>query len=171
VLVAVALVVAAPIAAQPRPAPTAVITLEDGGRIVLELYPEDAPKHVENFVALARKGFYDAQRFHRVEPGFVVQLGDPQSKTLAMNHPRMGTGGPGYTIKAEFNRRPFDRGVLGMARTADPDSAGSQFYIMLGPAHFLNGQYTAFGRVVSGMDVVDRIKVGDRVRSIRIETK
>jgi len=146
----------------------AVVTMENGGQITLEFFPADAPKHVENFVTLVRKGFYDGQRFHRVEPGFVVQLGDPQSKTRPMNHPGMGTGGPGYTIKAEFNRRPFDRGVLGMARGDDPNSAGSQFYIMLGPAHFLNGQYTAFGRVVSGMEVVDTIRVGDRVKSVTI---
>ena len=83
-----------------------------------------------------------------------------------MNDPKMGSGGPGYTIKAEFNKRPFERGVLGMARTNDPDSAGSQFYIMLGAGTFLNGKYTAFGKVVSGMDVVDKIKVGDRIKSI-----
>jgi peptidyl-prolyl cis-trans isomerase B (cyclophilin B) len=166
-----AVVVAAPALAQERPAakpPTAVMTLENGGVITLEFFPADAPKHVENFIKLARAGFYDGQRFHRVEPGFVVQLGDPQSKTLPMNHPAMGTGGPGYTIKAEFNNRKFDRGMLGMARKDDPDSAGSQFYIMLGPANHLNGQYTAFGRVVSGMEVVDKIKVGDRVKSVKI---
>lgn len=165
--------------AQPAPPPAkpqpktqqAVITLERGGQITLEFFPADAPKHVENFVSLARKGFYDGQRFHRVEAGFVVQLGDPQSKKLPMDHPDMGTGGPGYTVKAEFNKRPFDRGVLGMARGEDPDSAGSQFYIMLGPAHFLNGQYTAFGRVVGGMDGVDRIKVGDRVKTVKIVTR
>lgn len=162
----------APPAAKPQPkTQQAVITLERGGQITLEFFPAEAPKHVENFVSLARKGFYDGQRFHRVEAGFVVQLGDPQSKKLPMDHPDMGTGGPGYTVKAEFNKRPFDRGVLGMARGDDPDSAGSQFYIMLGPAHFLNGQYTAFGRVVSGMDGVDRIKVGDRVKTITIVTK
>lgn len=161
-----------PPAAKPQPkTQQAVITLERGGQITLEFFPADAPKHVENFVNLARKGFYDGQRFHRVEAGFVVQLGDPQSKKLPMDHPDMGTGGPGYTVKAEFNKRPFDRGVLGMARGDDPDSAGSQFYIMLGPAHFLNGQYTAFGRVVGGMDGVDRIKVGDRVKTIKIVTK
>ncbi len=169
----------APAPAKPAPSPAkpqpkiqqAVIALERGGQITLEFFPAEAPKHVENFVNLARKKFYDGQRFHRVEPGFVVQLGDPQSKKLPMDHPDMGTGGPGYTVKAEFNKRPFDRGVLGMARGANPDSAGSQFYIMLGPAHFLNGQYTAFGRVVGGMDVVDRIKVGDRVKTITIVTK
>lgn len=162
----------APPAAKPRPQTgQAVITLERGGQITLEFFPAEAPKHVENFVALARKGFYDGQRFHRVEAGFVVQLGDPQSKTLPMDHPAMGTGGPGYTLKAEFNKRPFDRGVLGMARGPDPDSAGSQFYIMLGPAHFLNGQYTAFGRVVGGMDAVDRVRVGDRVKTLKIVTR
>ena len=166
----VAVLVAAPTLAQDKPVvkpPTAVITLEKGGEITLEFFPADAPKHVENFLKLARAGFYDAQRFHRVEPGFVVQLGDPQSKTLPMDHPAMGTGGPGYTIKAEFNSRKFDRGLLGMARTSDPDSAGSQFYIMLGTASHLDGKYTAFGRVTRGMDVVDAIKVGDRVKSIK----
>ena len=161
----------APAVAQDKPAaksPTAVITLEKGGEITLEFFTADAPKHVANFLQLARAGFYDGQRFHRVEPGFVVQLGDPQSKTLPMDHPDMGTGGPGYTINAEFNNRKFERGTLGMARKSDPNSAGSQFYIMLGPAPHLNGQYTAFGRVVSGMDVVDTIKVGDRVKSIKV---
>ena len=168
----VAISLAAPALAQNKPVvtpPTAVITLEKGGQITLEFFPADAPKHVENFVKLVRAGFYDGQRFHRVEPGFVVQLGDPKSKTLPMDHPDMGTGGPGYTIKAEFNSRKFDRGLLGMARKNDPDSAGSQFYIMLGPAGHLNGQYTAFGRVVSGMEVVDTIKVGDRVKSMKIK--
>jgi len=168
---AVALLVVAPALAQDKPpakALTAVIMLEKGGQITLELFPTDAPKHVENFLKLARAGFYDGQRFHRVVPGFVVQLGDPKSKTLPMDHPDMGTGGPGYTVNAEFNSRKFERGVLGMARGNDPNSAGSQFYIMLGPASHLDGQYTAFGRVVSGMEVVDGIKVGDRVKSIKI---
>jgi cyclophilin family peptidyl-prolyl cis-trans isomerase len=156
--------------AQPQKTPTVVITLDKGGQITLELWPADAPNHVKNFLDLIGKKFYDGQRVHRVEPGFVVQFGDPQSKTLPVDHPQMGTGGPGYTIKAEFNKRPFDRGVLGMARTDDPDSAGSQVYIMLGPAPFLNGKYTAFGKVASGMGVVDQIKVGDRIKSIRIVT-
>ena len=151
--------------------PTAVVTLEKGGEIVLEFWPQDAPQHVENFVKLANQKFYDGQRVHRVEPNFVVQFGDPQSKTLPMDDPKMGSGGPGYTIKAEFNKRPFERGVLGMARTNDPDSAGSQIYIMLGPAPFLNGKYTAFGKVASGMGVVDQIKVGDRVKSVKIVTQ
>jgi len=168
---AVIVLLVAPALAQDKPpatAPTVVITLEKGGQIALELFPADAPKHVENFLKLARAGFYDGQRFHRVEAGFVVQLGDPQSKTLPMDHPAMGTGGPGYSIKAEFNNRKFERGILGMARKNDPDSAGSQFYIMLGPAGHLNGQYTAFGRVTSGIDVVDSIKVGDRVKSVKV---
>jgi peptidyl-prolyl cis-trans isomerase B (cyclophilin B) len=151
--------------------PTAIITLDKGGEIVLEFWPQDAPKHVENFLKLAGEKFYDGQRVHRVEPNFVVQFGDPQSKTLPMTDPKMGTGGPGYTIKAEFNKRPFERGVLGMARTSDPDSAGSQVYIMLGAAPFLNGKYTAFGRIASGMGVVEQIKVGDRIKSIRIVTR
>ena len=164
-----------PVSDKPAPAgsagskaPRVVITMEKAGDITLELFPKDAPKHVENFVSLAKKGFYDGQRVHRVEPNFVVQFGDPQSKTLPMDHPRMGTGDPGYKIKAEFNSRKFERGVLGMARSQDPDSAGSQVYIMLGPAPFLNGKYTAFGQVTKGMDVVDKIRVGDRITSIKV---
>src|SRR5882762_10036223 len=154
---------------KPGAAPMVVFTLEKGGDITFEFFPADAPKHVENFLKLVKSGFYDGQRFHRVEPGFVAQIGDPQSKTLAMNDPKMGTGGPGYTIKAEFNSRKFDRGVLGMARRSEPDSAGSQIYIMLGAAPHLNGQYTAFGRVVSGLEIVDAIKVGDRVKTAKVK--
>ena len=150
---------------------TAVITLEKGGEIVLEFFPQDAPKHVENFVTLAQKGFYDGTTFHRVEPGFVVQGGDPLSKTLKPGDPKIGTGGPGHTVKAEFNKRPFARGILGAARSSDPDSAGSQFYLMLGDAPHLNGQYTAFGRVTKGMDVVDKIRPGDRMKSVKIVTQ
>ena len=170
VLVAVVLlsITAARVADAQDKTPRAVITMEKGGEIVLEFFPADSPNHVKNFLDLAKKGFYDNQRVHRVEPGFVVQFGDPQSKTLPMDDDKMGTGGPGYTIKAEFNKRPFDRGVLGMARTNDPDSAGSQVYLMLGQAHFLNGQYTAFGRVAKGLEVVDTIKVGDRIKSITV---
>jgi peptidyl-prolyl cis-trans isomerase B (cyclophilin B) len=157
--------------AQPAAAAAAVITLEKGGDIRVEFFPQEAPKTVENFVTLARKGFYDGTTFHRVEPGFVVQGGDPLSKTLKSGDPRLGTGGPGHRVKAEFNKRKHDRGVVAMARSDDPDSAGSQFYITLAPAHFLDGQYTVFGRVVSGMNVVDTIKVGDRVKTIRIVTK
>jgi cyclophilin family peptidyl-prolyl cis-trans isomerase len=138
---------------------TAVITMEKGGEIALEFFPEDAPKTVENFVTLAKKGYYDGVTFHRVEPNFVVQGGDPKGN---------GTGGPGYTIKDEFNKQKHVRGVLAMARTQAPNSAGSQFYITLAPAHFLDGQYTVFGRVTSGMEIVDKIKVGDKMKSVKI---
>ena len=166
------LAVFAPLAlaeAQGSKAPTVVLTMESGGEITLELWPDAAPNHVKNFVDLSKQGFYDGQRVHRVEPKFVVQFGDPASKTKPMNDPAMGTGGSGKTIKAEFNKRPFDRGVLGMARTSDPESASSQVYLMLGDAHFLNGQYTAFGKVTKGMDVVDKIKVGDRIKSVKVQ--
>jgi peptidyl-prolyl cis-trans isomerase B (cyclophilin B) len=146
----------------------AVITLQKGGEIRIEFFPDDAPKTVENFVKLAGQGFYDGQFFHRVEPGFVVQAGDPQSKTLSPGDRKVGTGGPGYSIKAEFNKQKHERGVIAMARSADPDSAGSQFYITLAAAPFLDGKYTVFGKVVSGMNVVDGIKVGDRIASIKL---
>jgi peptidylprolyl isomerase/peptidyl-prolyl cis-trans isomerase B (cyclophilin B) len=146
----------------------AVVTMEKGGEIVIEFFPEDAPKTVENFVTLAKKGFYDGISFHRVEPGFVAQAGDPQTKTLPAGDPRLGSGGPGYKIKAEFNKQKHVRGTLAMARTQDPDSAGSQFYICFKPAPFLDGQYTVFGQVTKGMEVVDAIKVGDRMKSVRI---
>jgi cyclophilin family peptidyl-prolyl cis-trans isomerase len=155
--------------AQGAKAQTAVVAMESGGQFTLEFWPDVAPNHVKNFTELAGKGFYDGQRVHRVEPKFVVQFGDPLSKTLPMDDPKMGTGGSGKNIKAEFNKKPFDRGVLGMARTSEPDSASSQVYIMLGDSHFLNGQYTAFGKVTKGMDVVDKIKVGDRIKSIKVQ--
>jgi peptidyl-prolyl cis-trans isomerase B (cyclophilin B) len=150
-------------------APLAVVTLAKGGEFTLEFFPEDAPKTVENFVALARKGFYDGTTFHRVEKNPpMVQGGDPLSKTLPASDPRIGSGGPGHTVKAEFNKQKHVRGVIAMARTDDPDSAGSQFYITREPAHFLDGQYTVFGRVTKGLDVVDRIQRGDRIKSIKI---
>jgi peptidyl-prolyl cis-trans isomerase B (cyclophilin B) len=138
---------------------TATITLEKGGEIRLEFYPEDAPKTVENFVTLAKKGFYNGLNFHRVVPDFVVQGGCPQGT---------GTGGPGYQIKAEFNKQKHLRGTLAMARSQDPNSAGSQFYICYGPTPHLDGQYTVFGHVVSGMEHVDRIKQGDKMTSVTI---
>jgi peptidylprolyl isomerase/peptidyl-prolyl cis-trans isomerase B (cyclophilin B) len=136
-----------------------VITLEKGGEIRLEFYPEDAPKTVENFVTLAKKGFYNGLNFHRVVPDFVVQGGCPKGN---------GTGGPGYQIQAEFNKQKHVRGTLAMARSQDPDSAGSQFYICYGTTPHLDGQYTVFGRVVSGMEHVDRIKQGDKMTSVAI---
>ena len=136
-----------------------VITLASKGEIRIEFYPEDAPKTVENFVTLAKKGFYDGLTFHRVVPDFVVQGGDPKGD---------GTGGPGYTIKAEFNKQKHVRGAVAMARSQHPDSAGCQFYITYGATPHLDGSYTVFGRVASGMEHVDRIKQGDRMTSVAI---
>jgi peptidyl-prolyl cis-trans isomerase B (cyclophilin B) len=126
------------------------------GQIELELLPDVAPRHVESFLDLARKGFYDGTTFHRVIPGFMIQGGCPQSKDAAARS-RHGTGGPGFNLDAEFNDTRHDRGVLSMARSSDPNSAGCQFFICVGDSHFLDGQYTAFGRVVKGMEVADAI--------------
>lgn len=136
------------------------------GEIRIRFFPQDAPNHVASFIELARSGFYDGTTFHRVEPGFVVQGGDPYSKT---GEGPVGTGGPGWRLKAEFNDRPHLEGTVAMARAQDPDSAGSQFYICLAPAPFLDGKYTVFGEVVEGMDVVKRIEPGDVMVSVRIE--
>jgi peptidylprolyl isomerase/peptidyl-prolyl cis-trans isomerase B (cyclophilin B) len=138
---------------------TGVIALEKGGEIRIEFFPEDAPKTVENFVTLAKKGFYNGLNFHRVVPDFVVQGGCPKGN---------GTGGPGYKIKAEFNKQKHVRGTVAMARSQHPDSAGSQFYICYGTTPHLDGQYTVFGKVVSGMELVDRIKQGDKMSSVTI---
>jgi peptidyl-prolyl cis-trans isomerase B (cyclophilin B) len=127
------------------------------GEMELELLPEKAPGHVKNFVDLARKGFYDGSTFHRVIPGFMIQGGDPNTRDAKGSRSSHGTGGPGYTIKAEFNDTPHRRGVLSMARASDPDSAGSQFFICVADSGFLDRQYTAFGRVVRGMEVADKI--------------
>jgi peptidyl-prolyl cis-trans isomerase B (cyclophilin B) len=126
------------------------------GEMTVEFWPDVAPKTVENFKALARKGFYDGTAFHRIVKGFMIQGGDPLTKDPEMES-RWGTGGPGHRIKAEFNDRPHTRGVLSMARSQDPDSAGSQFFICLADASFLNGQYTAFGRLTHGDDVLGAI--------------
>ncbi len=134
--------------------PVVTIEMENGGIIRAELYPEIAPNTVNNFISLIQKGFYDGVIFHRVIPGFMIQGGDPQGT---------GTGGPGYAIAGEFSGNGFsndlkhDRGVLSMARAMDPDSAGSQFFIMHAKAPHLDGQYAAFGKVTEGMDVVDAI--------------
>ena len=139
--------------------PAAVITMEKGGEFTMDFFQEDAPKTVENFVALAKKGFYDGLTFHRVQPGVLVHGGDPRGD---------GSGGPGYTIKAEFNKQKHVRGAVAMARLVTPDSAGSQFYITLTPATELDGQYTVFGKVSSGMDVVDKIVLGDKMKTVKI---
>jgi peptidyl-prolyl cis-trans isomerase B (cyclophilin B) len=126
------------------------------GEMVIEFWPEVAPKTVENFKTLAKKGFYDGTCFHRVIKDFMIQGGDPLTKDPNME-PRWGTGDPGYKIKAEFNERHHDRGVLSMARSNDPDSAGSQFFICHGNPRFLDRQYTAFGKVIKGDDVLEKI--------------
>lgn len=125
------------------------------GSIELEFFEGKAPGHVKNFKDLAKKGFYDGTTFHRVIPGFMIQGGDPNSKSE--DRSTHGTGGPGHSVNAEFNDTPHDRGILSMARSQDPNSAGSQFFIVVKDSHFLDNQYTAFGKVVSGMDVVDKI--------------
>ena len=134
--------------------PIVTIEMEDGGKIVAELYPDLAPISVNNFISLVKKGFYDGLIFHRVISGFMIQGGDPQG---------IGIGGPGYCIKGEFSangvKNPIShkRGVLSMARAQAMDSAGSQFFIMHADGEFLDGQYAAFGKVVAGMEVVDKI--------------
>ena len=159
--------------------PNVTIVMDDGGEIVLELYPDKAPNTVNNFLSLASSGFYDGLTFHRVISGFMIQGGDPNGT---------GTGGPGYTIKGEFSLNGFKsndikhaRGVISMARAMAPNSAGSQFFIMHANASYLDGQYAAFGRVIRGMDVVDRIaavptdfndkpKKPQVIKSMKVET-
>ncbi|GHU95960.1 hypothetical protein FACS1894208_09740 [Clostridia bacterium] len=168
-----------PAAAPDSPYPQVTFTMEDGGVFVAELYPEVAPNTVNNFISLVKKGFYDGLIFHRVIPGFMIQGGDPEGT---------GMGGPGYGIKGEFysngfkqNKLAHTRGVLSMARSSAPDSAGSQFFVMVDTATHLDGDYAAFGKVVSGMDVVDRIKdaetdandrplVEQRIKTVTVDT-
>lgn len=162
------------------PHPVATLTMENGGVITIELYPDVAPNTVANFVTLANSGFYDGLTFHRVISGFMIQGGDPDGN---------GTGGPGYSIKGEFTQNGFqndlkhDRGIISMARANNPDSAGSQFFIMHQNSPWLDGAYAAFGKVLEGMDVVDAIasvKTNPRndmplepqvISSIRVDTK
>lgn len=143
----------------------AVITTPKGV-IKFKFFCEDAPKHSAAFVELADKCFYDKTTFHRVEPGFVVQGGDPYSRD---GGGAPGTGGPGYNLAAEFNARPHVDGTVAMARSGHPDSAGSQFYISLGTHAFLDNNYTVFGQVTEGLDVVHAIERGDVMESVRIE--
>jgi len=143
------------------------------GKIEVQFFKDKAPGHVKNFKDLAKKGFYDGTIFHRVIPGFMIQGGDPNTKSDdRSNH---GMGGHGYSIKAEFNDTPHKRGILSMARSQDPNSAGSQFYIVVKDSAFLDGQYTAFGKVLSGMTVADQIVNAPRDRrdnpNERIEMK
>ncbi|MDP6335844.1 MAG: peptidylprolyl isomerase [Nitrospinaceae bacterium] len=125
------------------------------GKIEFEFLEDLAPGHVKNFKDLANEDFYNCTTFHRVIPGFMIQGGDPNTK--GDDRSTHGMGGPGRTIKAEFNDEPHDRGIVSMARSQDPDSAGSQFFVVVKDSHFLDGQYTVFGKVVSGMDVADKI--------------
>ena len=125
------------------------------GSIVVDLFPNIAPETVRNFIMLAKKNFYDGTLFHRVIPGFMIQGGDPNTKKPDKS--KWGMRGPGHTIKAEFNSRSHLRGIVSMARATDPDSAGSQFFIVTKDSTFLDKQYTVFGQVVEGMDVADKI--------------
>jgi peptidyl-prolyl cis-trans isomerase B (cyclophilin B) len=132
------------------------------GDMIFTFFPDDAPMHSAAFIKLAEDGFYDGLVFHRVEPGFVIQGGDPDGD---------GTGGPGYRLKAEFNSKPHLRGAVAMARSSSPDSAGSQFYICLGDARFLDNNYTVFGMLSDGYETLDAIKRGDAMTSVKIEPK
>ncbi len=132
------------------------------GTIVFKFFPNDAPETVENFQKLTNEKFYDNLKFHRVVPNFVIQGGDPNGD---------GTGGPGYKIPAEFNPRPHLEGTVAMARSQDPDSAGSQFYICLDALPQLDGKYTVFGQVTDGLEIVHEIAVGDQIESIVIEER
>jgi cyclophilin family peptidyl-prolyl cis-trans isomerase len=140
----------------------AVIEMKKGGRIVFEFYPKDAPGTVDNFIKLANKGFYNGLKFHRVIPGFMAQGGDPLGS---------GMGGPGWTIKDEFNSKKHLKGTVAMARTMEPNSAGSQFYICFEPQPSLDGKYTVFGQVIEGMDVVDGIQKDDIMSKVYIADK
>ena len=159
--------------------PIVTIEMEDGGVMKAELYPAVAPNTVNNFISLARSGFYDGLIFHRVIPGFMIQGGDPDGA---------GTGGPGYSIKGEFaqngvkNELLHTRGVLSMARTMDPDSAGSQFFVMVADAPHLDGGYAAFGKVIEGMETADAIvsakrdwndrpKKDQRMKKVTVDTQ
>jgi peptidyl-prolyl cis-trans isomerase B (cyclophilin B) len=173
------------------------VTLEGGeyaviitpkGTIELDLYPEAAPNTAATFVELARSGYFDGIKFHRVVAGFVVQGGDPQTKDLTSDEvvgiverqdrnvyspgePRLGMGNAGWNLAAEFNERKHLEGTVAMARALDPDSAGTQFYICLAPQPRLDGQYTVFGQVAAGMDVVKAIGVGDEIVSVTIKNR
>ncbi len=135
---------------------TAIIETTQGS-IRIEFFPDVAPNHVKNFQDLASSGFYDGVVFHRIVPGFVIQAGDPNTKNSSISRDTWGTGGPGYTINQEFNTLPHERGILSMARMPDPNSAGSHFFIVLNNSKFLDGQYTVFGEVTEGIEVVDKI--------------
>lgn len=141
--------------------PVAVIKMEKGN-IMFEMYPDVAPKTVERISHLIKSGFYNGLKFHRFEPGFVIQGGDPKGD---------GTGGSGVNIPAEFNKKPHIAGTVAMARSSDPNSADSQFYICLAPASFLDGNYTVFGQVTEGMDIVQKVRAGDVMKKVTLKKK
>ena len=154
---------------QPTGDEVAVITTSKG-TVRVQLAGKDAPIHVGNFVELARKGFYDGLKFHRHVPGFVIQGGCPNTRDLTPEG--LGTGGPGYSIKEEFSTNPNNKhldGSLAMARSQDPNSAGSQFYLCLGAQPMLDSGYTVFGQTIDGMDVIGQLRVGDVIESVEIE--
>ncbi|WP_165246904.1 peptidylprolyl isomerase [Adlercreutzia sp. ZJ141] len=165
---------------QPTGDEVAVIKTSKGD-IRVQLAGKDAPIHVGNFVELAQKGFYDNLKFHRYVPNFVIQGGCPNTRDLTPEEvvrnagnpfAGLGTGGPGYTIKQEYTTNPNNRhedGALAMARSQQPDSAGSQFYLCLGTQHFLDPNYTVFGQTIEGMDVISQLRVGDVIEGIEIE--
>ena len=138
-----------------KPEHSLVLLTTEAGEITIELFNETAPKHVESFLALTEKGFYNGLKFHRGVPGFVIQGGDPKGD---------GTGGPGYSVPLEPSERKHVKGILAMARSSDPNSAGSQFYICLDSIPHLDGQYTVFGRVLKGCDLPEKVKQGDTMK-------
>jgi peptidyl-prolyl cis-trans isomerase B (cyclophilin B) len=148
--------------------PIVTIAMENGGEIKIELYPSVAPNTVKNFISLVQKGFYNGTTFHRVIPGFMIQGGDPNGT---------GSGGPGYAIKGEFSNNGFkntlkhERGIVSMARTSAPNSAGSQFFIMVAATPSLDGEYAAFGKVVSGMETVDKVVNSPRDKTDKPQQK
>lgn len=146
---------AAPGATAPNEGDKVAVIQTNLGRIVVKFFPEKAPNHAKNFQDLAEKGFYNGVRFHRVIPGFMIQGGDPNSRDA--DRSRHGTGGPGHTVNAEFNDIPHTPGILSAARTSDPNSAGSQFFLMHKTSPHLDRQYSVFGQVIEGMDVVEKI--------------
>lgn len=167
---------------QYKPAKKELATITTNkGVITVELDGEGAPIHVANFAELANKGFYDGQKFHRYVPGFVIQGGDPNTLDMSAEdvengvpgpHGLPGTGGPGYCIKHEYDTNPrnvHDNGALAMARSMHPDSAGSQFYLCLGPQHGLDADYTVFGQTKEGLDVISQLRAGDTIESIRVQ--
>lgn len=160
---------AAPTATAPAKGEEVAVLTTDSGTIILKFFPDRAPKHVESFKKLVKDGFYTGTRFHRCIAGFMIQGGDPNSKDMSKAS-MWGTGGPGFHLDAEFNDQTHARGVLSMARSSDPNSAGSQFFICVKDSKFLDHQYTAFGIVVQGMDTADKIVVtGDAQDNGKVE--